>query len=203
MYKGEQFRPVLPLSSLNTRNSFLDMSKKYSRQTLLAAVASNLDSTVAAKTFKVPASTIREHRRNPPFNHRIGRPSYLSPDQEAHFVSLLKLLPEYGFDVTKDLALQLATEYFQSLYLTSTPGDKWLNLFVKRHAQDIIWKKQEKLERLRAKSFTEEVRTGWFATLKEVMTKHKLFDKPNQIFNVDESGFSDRTRGGECDNFHS
>ena len=171
MYKGERFRPVLALSSLNTPNSFLDMSKKYSRETLLAAVASNLESTVAAKTFKVPASTIREHRPNAPLNHRIGRPSYLSPDQEAHFVSLLKLLPEYGFYVTKDLALQLATEYFQSLYLTSTPGDKWLNLFVKRHTQDIIWKKQEKLERLRAKSFTEEVRTGWFATLKEVMTR--------------------------------
>ena len=156
MYKGEQFRPAMALSSLNTRNSFPDMSKKYSREALLAAVTSNLDSTVAAKTFKVLASTIREHRRNPPLNHRISRPSYLSSDQEAHFVSLLKLLPEYRFDVTKDLALQLATEYFQSLYLTSTPGDKWLNLCVKRHAQDIIWKEQEKMERLRAKIFTEE-----------------------------------------------
>ena len=136
MYKEEQFRLVLALSSLNTRNSFLDMSKKYSLEALLTTVTSNLDSTVAAKTFKVPASTIREHRRNPTLNHRIGRPSYLSSDQEAHFVSLLKLLPEYGFDVTKDLALQLATEYFQSLYLTSTPGDKWLNLFVKRHAME-------------------------------------------------------------------
>ena len=203
MYKEEQFRPVLALCSLNTRDSFLEMSKKYPRTALLAAVASNLDSTGGAKTFKVPASTIREHRRNPPLNHRIGRPSYLALDQETHFVSLLKLLPEYGFDVTKDLALQLITEYFQSLYLTSTPGDKWFNLFVKRHAQDIIWKKQEKLERLRAKSFTEEVRIGWFATLKEIMTKHELFDKPNQIFNVDESGFSDRTRDGECENFDS
>ena len=77
---------------------------------------------MAAKNLNVPASRIREHRWNPPLNYRIGRLSYLSSDQEAYFVSLLKLLSEYGFDVTKDLALQLTTEYFQSLYLTITPS---------------------------------------------------------------------------------
>ena len=57
-----------------------------------------------------------------------------------------------------------------------------------------MWKKQDNLERIRAESFTEEVRTGWFARLKEVMTKHNLFDKLNQIFNVDGSVFSDKTQ---------
>ena len=116
------FCSVLSLPSPNTRHSFLQMSKKYSRETLLAAVTSNLDSTVTAKSSNVPASTICEHRRNPPLNYLVGLPSYSSPNQEVHFVSLLKLLPEYRFDVTKDLALQLATEYFQSFYLTITPG---------------------------------------------------------------------------------
>ncbi|CAF4845507.1 unnamed protein product, partial [Rotaria sp. Silwood2] len=61
--------------------------------------------------------------------------------------------------------------------------------------EDIIWKKQEKLERTRAEAFTEETRSGWFATLKDVLMKHNLIDKPNQIFNADESGFSDKTKG--------
>jgi hypothetical protein len=33
------------------------------------------------------------------------------------------------------------------------------------------------------------------ATLKDILMKHNVLDKPNQIFNVDESGFSDKTKG--------
>ena len=140
-------------------------------------------------------SKIRQHRREPNLNVRAGHPSYLTSDQENHFVSLLKLLPDYGFDVTKDLALQLSANYFKSLDLTTQSGSKWLNSFVSRHSEDIIWKKQQKLERTRAEAFTEQTRAGWFATFKDVLTKHKLLDKPNQIFNADETGFSDKTKG--------
>ncbi|CAM2709670.1 unnamed protein product [Rotaria socialis] len=171
------------------------MSKKYTHQALFDAVASDMDSKAASIAFKVPASTIRQHRREPTLNIRAGRSSYLNSDEESHFVSLLELLPEYGFDVTKNLVLQMTAEYFESLKFTTQPGSKWLNSFVKRHFDDIIWKKQEKLERARAEAFTERNRSGWLKTLKDVLIKHDLLDKPNQIFNADESGFSDKTRG--------
>lgn len=174
------------------------MSKKYTHQALVDAVASDLNSKAAAIKFNVPASTIRQHRREPTLNIRVGRSSYLTTDQESYFVSLLQILPEYGFEVTKSLGLQLAAEYFESLGFTIQPGCKWLNCFVKRHSDDIIWKKQEKLERARAEAFTEQNRSGWFKTLKEVLIKHDLLDKPNQIFNADESGFSDKTKGYYC-----
>lgn len=173
------------------------MSKKYTREALLEAVASGLDSRTASIKFNVPASTVREHRRDPSINIRSGRPSYLSIEQEAHFVCLLKLLPEYGFDLTMDLTLQLASDFFQHIGLPTQPGSKWLNTFIRRHAEDIKWKRQEKLERVRAEGFTEENRSGWFTTLKNTLTKHDLMDKPHQIFNADESGFSDKTKG-EC-----
>ena len=171
------------------------MSKKYSRQALLDAVASGLDSKAAAVEFQVPASTIREHRRNPTILARSGRPSYLTTEQEAHFVCLLKLLPEYGFDLALDLTLQLACDYFEQLGLSIRPGAKWLRAFVCRHSEDLKWKRQEKLERARAEGFSEETRQGWFATLKATLIKHDLMDKPNQIFNADETGFSDKTKG--------
>ena len=66
--------------------SFLKMSKKYTREALVNAVFNNLDSKAAAIEFNVPASTIRHHRRKPPVNIRIGRPSYITSDQEKHFV---------------------------------------------------------------------------------------------------------------------
>ena len=171
------------------------MSKKYLKQSLLDAVNSSLDSKAAAKLYNVPASTIRRHRRGPSVRSRIGRPSYLSNTEENYFVALLQLLPDYGFPVTCDVALKLSSDYFKSLGLSDNPGKKWLHSFVDRYSDDIKWKKQSKLERAREETFTEAVRSGWFVTLESVMIKHDLLDKPGQIFNVDETGFSDRTKG--------
>ena len=171
------------------------MSKNYPRQSLRDAVSSHSDSKTASNEFHVPASTIRQHRRHPNLKIRRGRPSYLTHEQEAHFVSLLKLLPDYGFDVDKNTAIELAVDYFSSLKINTKPGIKWIKSLVNRHVDDIKWMKQQKLERVRAESFTEEARRGWFNTLETVLTQHNLFDKPSQIFNADETGFSDKSKG--------
>lgn len=171
------------------------MSKYYPRQSLLDAVSSDLNSKHASDKFHVPASTIREHRRMPGLNARRGRPSYLTIAQEEHFISLLKLLPDYGFDVDKETTVELAVDYFNSLKISGKPGTKWIKSLVKRYPDDVKWIKQQKLERNRAESFTEETRSGWFTTLANVMTKHDLFDKPHKIFNADETAFGDKTKG--------
>lgn len=171
------------------------MSKKYSKESLLNAMNSELGSKRAADMFNVPASTIRRHRRNQNIQPRVGRPSYLSETEEAFFTSLLELLPEFSFQITTNVALKLAQDYFESLGLSMAPGKKWLYSFVERHSEKIKWQKEVKLERAREEAFTEDCRRGWFGTLEEVLKKHDLFDKPNQIFNVDETGFCDRTKG--------
>ncbi|CAM4850172.1 unnamed protein product, partial [Rotaria magnacalcarata] len=117
-------------------------------------------SKAAAIKYNVPASSIRPHHREPNLNLHAGRSPYLSSTEETHFVSLLQLLPEYGFEITRSTALELAAEYFASLGLTMLPGVKWLNSIIKRHSEDITWKKQEKLERARAEAFTESTRVG-------------------------------------------
>lgn len=171
------------------------MSKRYSKDTLDLAVASNLDSKAAATLFHIPASTIRRHRNSSKLRERIGRPSYLNEEQECCLVAMLQLLPDFGFHVTMEVALKIAHDYFVALGLPNNPGKKWLVSFVKRHGDDIKWKRQAKLERIREESFTEDVRSSWFTLLENVMLKHNLFDKPHQIFNVDETGFSDKTKG--------
>ena len=54
-------------------------------------------------------------------------------------------------------------------------------------------KRGEARERERSEKFTEEARQGWFALLKSTLERLDLMDKPAQIFNADESGFSDKT----------
>lgn len=162
-------------------------------QKLVDAVNSNMSSTDAAKRYHVSDRTIRSHRQNPDQKFGAGRPRYLDDDQEQHLVALYKLLPEYGFSVTADIATKLAGEYMRSIGLSSLPGRKWLRSFMKRNRQDIKWKKEEKMEKIRAQRFTEETRKSWFALLKSVLIRLDLMDKPSQIFNCDETGFSDKT----------
>lgn len=171
------------------------MSKNYSRDQLSLAIHSGLDSKSAAKKFNVPASTIRRHRLYGTSQSHMGRPGYLTVDQESYFVSILQALPDYGFKVTRDVALRLINDYCKSIGLKHSPGEKWLRLFMKRHRDVIKWMKEQKMEISRADSFTEEIRSGWFTLVHEVLTKFNLFDKPQQIFNLDETGFSDKTKG--------
>ena len=127
--------------------------------------------------------------------NKTGLLSYLTITEESYFVALLALLPDYGFQVTYDVALQLANDYCKLLGLSSNPGKKGSHSFVRRHHDGIKWVKQNKLERILEESFTEEVRSGWFTILESVMTKYNPFDKSNQVFNVDETDFSDKTKG--------
>ena len=63
-----------------------------------------------------------------------------------------------------------------------------------RNKKEIKMVKEKKLERARRNGFSEDVRVGWFKTLKDVLINHSLIYKPQQIWNVDESGFSDETQ---------
>ncbi|CAF1970549.1 unnamed protein product [Rotaria magnacalcarata] len=101
------------------------------------AVNSPYDSKTAAEIFYVPASTIRRLRGESSLRSHVGRPSYLSNDEELYFVSLLQLLPKYG----------------QSLGLSYRHGVKWLCLFMNRHANDTKWQREGKTERERAEGF--------------------------------------------------
>ena len=166
---------------------------KTSVQNLVDAVNSNMTSIEAAKRHHVSDRTVRSHRQNPGQKYGAGRPRYLDDDQEQHLVALYKLLPEYGFSATADVAGKLAGDYMRSIGLSSLPGRKWLRSFMKRNRQEIKWKKEEKIEKIRAQRFTEETRKSWFALLKSVLIKLDLLDKPSQIFNCDETGFSDKT----------
>ena len=172
------------------------MSKRYSKQQLPEAVSSSYASKTAATKFHVPLNTIRRHRHSHSLKPRVGRPDYLTNDEEAYFISMLQLLPDYGFHASKDIVLQLANDYCQSLELDQHLGDQWLRLFMQKHINDIKWKREQKMKHSRAASFTEEARVGWFLLLKDFMTKHNLLDKPQRILNVDETGFSDQAKGG-------
>ena len=79
-------------------------------------------SKTAAQLFQVPASTTYRHRQKLPLNNRVDRPNYFNFEEETYVASILQLLPDYGYNITPDVALQLAAEYLESLKLSRRPG---------------------------------------------------------------------------------
>ena len=166
---------------------------KYPIQNLIDAVKSNVNPVEAGKKFNVPVRTTRAHIQKPLLKVGAGRFRCLDDDQEKYLVSLFALLSNYGSSLTAEVALQISSEYMKSSGLSITPGWKWLLTFVRRHRMEIKWRKEKKLERERGEKFIEEARQGWFTLLKSTLERLDLMDKPAQIFDADESGFSDKT----------
>jgi hypothetical protein len=68
-------------------------------------------------------------------------------------------------------------------------SDKWLTRFLNRHPE-LKTKKPKSLSILRAKAVTKESLTSYYDELEKILTDNNLLDKPERIFNIDETGLS-------------
>ncbi|CAF4623775.1 unnamed protein product, partial [Didymodactylos carnosus] len=149
----------------------------------------------SAEAFKIPPGTLSARISRKSTSH-VGRPTSLTQPQEAHLVKLIITLQGYGELTTCQDLLKYATEYVELMKLTArfpngAPTRDWYYGFVKRWKDTLKLMNSVKLEKVRAKGVTTETVNGWFAKLHSVLLKLNLFDKPQQIYNCDESGFND------------
>ncbi|CAF4170131.1 unnamed protein product, partial [Rotaria sordida] len=151
-------------------------------------------SSVLTTNYGIPGSTIRNHKSNPKLRIGAGRPTLLSNEHEKYFVELLKNLENIGFRLTKPIVLQLSSDYVQRVNGKDIEvGRKWLKNFLQRWQHELKVVKEEKMESARRNGFTENIRSGWFENLKQILQNNNLITRPHAIFNCDESGFSDET----------
>ena len=73
-------------------------------------------------------------------------------------------------------------------------SNKWLYAFLKRWKDDIASLKPRQLESFRAKSSTPDIIETHFNNLKTVMEKNALMNKPQHIYNLDETGIQPEHR---------
>lgn len=66
-------------------------------------------------------------------------------------------------------------------------GPYWLQSFLERHA-DLSVRQAESLSVARAQSRNREEVSKMFELLLQVLTEHDLMDKPDRLFNIDETG---------------
>jgi len=103
-------------------------------------------------------------------------------------------MARYGYGYTRLNLRILATDtalYLKKKNVTSDKllGDKWLTCFMKRNPSLKV-KKPRALNILRAKSVTREAVGAYFGELENIMNKYDLLDKPQCIYNIDESGLT-------------
>lgn len=83
----------------------------------------------------------------------------------------------------------VTTEKKQTKFTNNRPGYDWYYAFMKRNAHIVEIRTETPLETCRAK-LTKEKTDKWYASFKNFLLSKGLIDKPNRIWNADETGFS-------------
>ncbi|KAF0311201.1 Jerky -like [Amphibalanus amphitrite] len=151
----------------------------------------------AAKDTGVPYETLRRHifGINVTGSTGSGRPTVLTRTEEDKLVEILAYLARQAFPLDTSDICDLVQQFLNNLgretqWKDNRPTRFWLSRFKARHAGVLASRKPEILTITRAKSLTEEVVGAFFSMYNGVLVDLGLEDKPDNIYNLDETGFS-------------
>ncbi|CAF3021515.1 unnamed protein product [Rotaria socialis] len=179
----------------------LPMPRIYKRKTednLKAALSLIENQKISVKTaaslYNIPSRTIFHRLARSRTGAKRGRKTILCKEEESHLVDTILLFPKWQRPISPSVVMRLAKPYMlqlgKAVSLKSTLRD-WFYGFMRRWSKEIKLAKSGKLEKARSEACRKETVESWFKHLKEVLTKHKLFDRPEALWNADERGFSD------------
>ena len=163
-----------------------------------------LKPSAAAKKFNIPVATLHAWLSGIRGNGPPGAKTILSPEEEAFLVQTIEIFEKWQLPLLRKSLIDIARTYMlelgKKISLTAELTE-WFVSFMSRH-RDLKIAKCENLEKAWSVSCTPQVISklllleqslvdqnhvsslileGWFETLHEVLSKHKLFDRPNAI----------------------
>lgn len=149
----------------------------------------------AARKFGIPKSTLKDRiKKSDTEKHGLGPSSCLGIDAELKLVRHIKTLQKFGFapdtNSVRIWAFQLAEEMKIKHKFNKDnrkAGYDWLHSFLRRHP-DISVRTAEGISINRATGMNRETVKQYFELLEKVLNENGLFDKPSNIFNMDETG---------------
>ena len=172
--------------------------RNYTFDQLKEAVKLMSDGMSACKASKitgVPQSTLKDRRSGniDISTFKSGPKPLLTSETEEKLADHAVLMSNIGYGYSRKEFIGVASDICHSLGKLNSDknlSERWLYAgFMKRQPQ-LACVKARKLKINRAKSVTEEVVHKYFENLKDILTKYDLFDFPQLIFNIDETGFS-------------
>lgn len=147
-----------------------------------------MSSSQAALVYGIPRTTI--NTRLQCVHDTVGRPTVFSADFEKRMAENLHIMEKHGFPLSRKEASVLISEYVRRNGMTTPfkddiPGKDWFYLFQKRNGLSI--KKPQHVEIARRKACDPFVIYEYFDLLEKVVEELNLKDKPQQIYNLDET----------------
>ncbi|XP_045765299.1 chaetoglobosin A biosynthesis cluster protein C-like [Maniola jurtina] len=157
-----------------------------------------------SRQFGIPSRTLR--RRYAAKNKTkltLGKHPIFGFENEKRLVKHILKLGEAGFPPDRRSIRMLAYQFAEKLKLkhkfdheSQRAGNEWCKSFIERNPELAI-RQAEGLSVARAKGLSREEVNNFYELLAKVMIDNGLSDKPERIFNMDESGIQLNNKPGK------
>jgi len=122
----------------------------------------------------------------------MGRNTALGPELEQKLANLLKIIVKYGHGLLRKEVLNLVSKYINANSIVSPfkngyPNQDWWLGFSSRHKLSL--KKPQVNECSRKKTCNPFIIYGYFDLLLKTMDELNVMNKPDRIWNLDETSF--------------
>ena len=152
----------------------------------------------AARVYGIPESTLRDRTLGIQPIYEDGVPTtgsgpILSREEEKMLIDHLEYMNTIGYGYSRKEFLLLATDFAISRNKKRIDDPIFSQAWfegLKRRWPAVRLAKPQKLSLVRAKSASKPVIEKYYNDLESVMTEHNLTDKPERIFNIDETGIT-------------
>lgn len=175
---------------------------RYSAEDLssaMQAIHKGLSIFAASSAFNVPRTTLRDRvkgrhvTKRKVISNKPGRSFNIDANCEKELVRIITTLCKWGCSLRKEELLNLVAEYvtynnIKTQFANNRPGDDWYISFKRRHR--ITVKKPEAKDYKKLKAENPYVICQFFELLYRTLKELKILDKPDHIFNCDESSFN-------------
>ena len=158
-----------------------------------AAESGTMNVTEASKVFNIPRQMLSDRIKGKNTKVRGGRKTKLTEDEEKIFVDYCVFMAKCSHPVTvpviKAFAWAIVRKRNQPsrFYPTNGPNWKWWGGFKNRHPE-ISLRKPDNLDQVRSRMNNQVVMDKFFKLLKEELESIDILNKPEHIFNADETG---------------
>lgn len=188
------------------RNYIRKTIKQYSDADMNAALQDVCDGIASAKEiaakYNIPESTLSE-KVNGVHLGRHGHKTDLDDVTERRIAECLMYAAECGWPLNRDDLKQIVMDFCESEHIKTSwseetgPGKDFLQNFERRWAHLMSKRKTVNLTVARS-NLSPEILEKFFELVHCVYEKYKLADKPDSVYDLDETGVCTDPSGSKC-----
>ena len=143
-----------------------------------------------SEMYNIPCATLHDHVSGKVrFGARSGPVPYLNIEEEEELASFLIHTARIGFPHTKKQVFAIVEQILCARAISASVTNGWWERYLQRHPQ-LTLKSAVSLGLARAKASDPEVFCRYFDMLFDCLTRNDILDKPECIFNCDETGLA-------------